>query len=219
MKSRTYVNEIDISKVKVGQDVQVGVDAFPDKEYTGKVTEVANIGEQLRNSNAKVFEVIIDVNEYDSILRPAMTTKNIIITDVIDSVLYIPIECIHSNDSLSYVYHWGEKQQVVLGKSNENEIIIRAGLEKDDNIYLMPPEGADDWRLNKLDTAIVNHFKRLDELQNKVEPKKEEELSPEELREKLMNMTQEERMKYIKENPEVMQKMGGGKGRRPGGRQ
>lgn len=219
MKSRTYVNEIDISKVKVGQDVQVGVDAFPDKEYTGKVTEVANIGEQLRNSNAKVFEVIIDVNEYDSILRPAMTTKNIIITDVIDSVLYIPIECIHSNDSLSYVYRWGEKQQVVLGKSNENEIIIRAGLEKEDKIYLMPPEGAEDWRLNKLDTAIVNHFKRLDELQNKVEPKKEDELSPEELREKLMNMTQEERMKYIKENPEIMQKMGGGKGRRPGGRQ
>ena len=62
MKSRTYVNEIDISKVKVGQDVMVGVDAFPDKEYTGRVTEVANIGEQLRNSNAKVFEVIIDVN-------------------------------------------------------------------------------------------------------------------------------------------------------------
>ncbi len=96
------------------------------------VTEVANIGEQLSNSNAKVFEVIIEVSESDSILRPAMTTKNMIITDVIDSALFIPIECIHSNDSLSYVYKGSYKHQVILGKTNENEIIIRAGLEEGD---------------------------------------------------------------------------------------
>src|SRR5690606_2594225 len=83
MISKTYVNEIDISKVKTGQKVQIGVDAFPDRKYTGEVTEVANIGEQMRNSNAKVFEVRIRVNEFDSILRPAMTTKNTIITSVI----------------------------------------------------------------------------------------------------------------------------------------
>jgi len=216
MKSRTYVNEIDISKIQVGQNVIVGVDAFPDKEYTGTVTEVANIGEQMRNSNAKVFEVIIEVNEFDSILRPAMTTKNMIMTDIIDSVLYVPIECIHSNDSMSYVYHGWSKQQVILGKSNENEIIIRAGLEEGNDIYLVPPEGASDYSIIPLDTAIVNHFIRLDEEKNGKKEEKEE-LTPEELREKLMNMTQEERMKFMKENPDLMQKMGGGQGRRPGG--
>jgi HlyD family secretion protein len=35
MKSKTYVNEIDISKVKVYQEVRIGVDAFPDKKFTG----------------------------------------------------------------------------------------------------------------------------------------------------------------------------------------
>ncbi|MDT8393329.1 MAG: HlyD family secretion protein [Bacteroidales bacterium] len=218
MKSRTYVNEIDISKVKVGQDVIVGVDAFPDNEYTGVVTEVANIGEQLRNSNAKVFEVFIEVNEFDSILRPAMTTKNMIITDVIDSVLYVPIECIHSNDSLSYVYRGRYKQQVILGKTNENEIIIRAGLEKGDNIYLVPPEGAQDFTLIELDTAIVNHFNRIDAAEKGNNSKGEEkELSPEELREKLKNMSQEERMKYIQEHPELLKQMEGLKGRKAGG--
>ncbi len=216
MKSRTYVNEIDISKVKVGQAVKIGVDAFPDKEYSGEVSEVANIGEQLRNSNAKVFEVIIEVTESDSILRPAMTTKNMIITNIIDSVLFIPIECIHSNDSLSYVYKGWDKQQVILGKSNENEIIIRAGLEKGDDVYLVPPEGAIEYDVTPLDTAIVNHCKRLDQKDKGKAPKKEE-MTQEELREMLMNMTQEERMKYMKEHPEVMQKMGGGSGKRPGG--
>jgi multidrug efflux pump subunit AcrA (membrane-fusion protein) len=219
MKSRTYVNEIDISKVKEGQPVEIGVDAFPDRKYTGEVTEVANIGEQMRNSNAKVFEVIIEVNEFDSILRPAMTTKNMIITDIIDSVLYIPIECIHSNDSLSYVYMDRKKQQVILGKTNENEIIIRAGLEEADNVYLVPPDGASDFNLVPLDTAIVNHYRRLDEQENGQEVTKDE-LTPEELREKLKNMTQEERMKFIQENPELMKKMmpaGGKQGMRPGG--
>ena len=218
MKSRTYVNEIDISKVSVGQDVLIGIDAFPDKEFTGEVIEVANIGEQLRNSNAKVFEVIIRVNEFDSILRPAMTTKNMIITDIIDSVFYVPIECIHSNDSLSYVYLGWVKQQVILGKSNENEIIIRAGLGSEDEVYLVAPEGASEYRVEALDTAIINHFIRLDE-EEKGTKEEKEELTPEEIREKFMNMTQEEKMQFMKDNPDLMKKMGSGQGRRPGGGQ
>jgi len=78
MNSKCYVNEIDISKVKAGQKVRISVDAFPEKKYTGVVTYVANIGEQLPNADAKVFEVTIKVNEYDPILRPAMTTGNLI---------------------------------------------------------------------------------------------------------------------------------------------
>lgn len=31
MNSKTYVNEIDISKVKAGQEVRIGIDAFPEK--------------------------------------------------------------------------------------------------------------------------------------------------------------------------------------------
>ncbi len=162
MISKTYVNEIDISKVKAHQSVEIGVDAFPDKKYTGKVSEVANIGEQLRNSNAKVFEVVIEVNEYDSILRPAMTTNNMIITDILDSVTFIPIECVQSNDSITYVYTSRSKKQVITGKSNENEIVIRAGLEDIDEIYLIPPEDAEDFRWNYLDSAIVNKFMRED---------------------------------------------------------
>ncbi|HDR68647.1 MAG TPA: HlyD family efflux transporter periplasmic adaptor subunit, partial [Bacteroidaceae bacterium] len=87
MISHTYVNEIDISKVKIGQKVEIGVDAFPERKYTGEVVEVANIGEQLPNTDAKVFEIRITINEYDTIMRPSMTTSNRIITSIHDSVL------------------------------------------------------------------------------------------------------------------------------------
>lgn len=158
MISKTYVNEIDISKVEVGQKVEIEVDAFPDKKYTGVVTEMANIGEQLKNSNAKVFEVIIQVNEFDSILRPAMTTMNKVITNVVDKALYIPIECIQNNEEMAYVYISRARRQVIVGTSNENEIIIKAGLEEGDEVYLVPPENAESYRIEELSKEVLSQF-------------------------------------------------------------
>ncbi len=150
MNSRTYVNEIDISKVRKGQKAIVSTDAFPDKKFSGVVTDVANMGQQMKNSNAKVFEVTIQLAGHDSVLRPSMTTKNQIIAETIDSVLFVPIECVHNNDSLSFVFMDHRKQQVRTGKSNDENIVIRAGLKMDDEVYLYPPKGAEEWRLRML---------------------------------------------------------------------
>ncbi|MCB8965148.1 MAG: efflux RND transporter periplasmic adaptor subunit [Bacteroidales bacterium] len=148
MNSKTYVNEIDISKVKKNQSVRVTVDAFPEKKFTGEVVDVANIGEQLPNTDAKVFEVVIRVNEYDPILRPSMTTGNQIITNVYDSVMYIPLEALHANDSISYVFtRKGKRQVVVPGEMNENYIIVEQGLGIDDEIYLSMPEKPEKFEL------------------------------------------------------------------------
>lgn len=151
MISKTYVNEIDISKIVEGQKVQVGVDAFPEKQYTGIVYEVANIGEQLPNTDAKVFEVRIELNESDSILRPSMTTSNRIVTQVFDDVIYVPLEAVRANDSVTYVYtKHKEKQIVVLGESNENFIIVEQGLKKGESIYLSTPMDAENYEYTGL---------------------------------------------------------------------
>jgi multidrug efflux pump subunit AcrA (membrane-fusion protein) len=204
MISKTFVNEIDISKVRVGQETLIGVDAFPDKEYTGVVSEVANIGQQLPNTNAKVFEVVVQVNEYDSILRPAMTTKNEIITAVIDSVVFIPLECLYTNDSISFVYKSRRKQQVIPGRSNENEIIIRAGLEEDDEILLAPPEDADSWSIDFLDPEIIAQFEEKEEEKVVEEPEEDPRAK---MRERWENMSEEDKKKFR----EKMGKERGGK--------
>lgn len=147
MLVKTYVNEIDISKVKVGQLVDIGVDAFPGKELKGKVIAVANIGEELRNSSANVFEVTIDVDGSDESLRPAMTTKNVIITEVLDAQVFIPLECLYVEDSTQYVYVKGSKRVVETGKSNDNSIVITKGMDAGDELYLLPPEGANEWKI------------------------------------------------------------------------
>jgi hypothetical protein len=162
MISKTFVNEIDISKVKVGQEVHIGIDAFPQKKFTGRVIDVANIGGQQMGSNAKLYEVRILLNEYDSVLRPAMTTNNTIITDVIDNTLFLPIEAVFGNDTVSFVFKKDGsrivKQQVILGKSNDNEIIILAGLNESEEVFLVQPKKSDDLELNLLPKELTEKF-------------------------------------------------------------
>ena len=117
MVSKTFINEVDIRKISVGQTVDIGLDAFPDKKLTGKITSVSNIGEQNPNADSKVFEVTVEIDGSDPTLRPAMTTSNTILAEVITN----------------------EKVQVALGKSNENEITIIDGLSEADKVYLSTP--------------------------------------------------------------------------------
>ncbi len=148
MISKTYVNEIDISKIKVGQIVRIGVDAFPEKKYDGSIFEVANIGEQLPNTDAKVFEVLIKLDEVDPILRPAMTTSNQMVTAVHEDVLFIPLESVQFVDSIPIVYKKNkERQVVILGESNENEVIVEQGLKAGDKLLLSIPDKPEDYKL------------------------------------------------------------------------
>ena len=175
MNSKTYVNEIDISKVKAGQEVRMGIDAFPDKKYTGQIIEVANIGEQLQNTDAKVFEVIISVDQSDSIMRPAMTTSNQIVTSVFSDVLFVPLEAIHNEDSLSFVYTKSHKKQIIItGETNENYIIIEQGLNEGDNIYISVPENTERFKLSG--EELIPVIKERERLKKEEERKIQEEV-------------------------------------------
>lgn len=141
MLSETYVNEVDIRKINVGQSVEISLDAFPEKKLNGKVIKVANVGEQRPNSDAKVFQVSIEVQEQDDLIKPAMTTSNKIITQSLDDALFIPLECLNThNDSITYVYKKNNlgfvKQEVEIGIANTNEVIVLKGLDKGDKLYL-----------------------------------------------------------------------------------
>ena len=159
MVSKTYVNEVDIRKVKSGQSVRIGLDAFPDKKLTGTVISVANVGEQKPNSDSKVFEVTIEINESDTTLRPAMTTSNTIIAEVLSNVVFVPLECLFSQgDSLTYVVKKTglgvSKHQVATGPANENEIVIEKGVDPEDQLLLTSPEGIEEKDITLLSTLF-----------------------------------------------------------------
>ncbi len=204
MISKTYVNEIDVSKVKTGQRVRLTVDAFPEKSYTGTVISVANIGEQLPNTDAKVFEVIMKIDGSDPILRPSMTTGNQIITKTFNDVTFIPLETVFATaDSIPFVYKKdGSRQVVVLGESNENDVIVEQGLKKGDRLYLTIPEDGERFKLQGDDLiAVIKEKKK----QNAEEEAKRQQngnrpqgmmpgnMTPEQMREFMQNLTPEQR--------------------------
>ncbi|MEL7146148.1 MAG: HlyD family secretion protein [Bacteroidota bacterium] len=159
MLSNTYVNEVDIRNVKKGQKVEIGLDAFPEKKLTGVVTSVANVGEQRKNSDAKVFLVNVEVNEVDESLRPAMTTSNKIIIERFKDVTYVPLECLHSQgDTITYVYRSAgfgvQKQEVKVGAANATDVIIEEGLSQNDQLYMSVVESVKDAEVKRLNANI-----------------------------------------------------------------
>ena len=164
MNSIGYVNEVDISKIQKGQLVDIVVDAFPDKQFTGRITSVANIGQQLRNQEAKVFEIAIEIIEKDDVLRPAMTTSNTIKIFNYEEVVFAPLEAFLS-DSLDYVLKkvGGKivKQEVVAGPTNSNDIIILQGVEEGDELCISPIDNLDELEWNYLPEEAKNSAQKV----------------------------------------------------------
>jgi len=147
MISETYVNEIDISKIKVGQKVTLSIDAFPDKELKGEVISVANIGQPMPKSDSKVFEVNIRIHGSDRDLKPAMTTGNVIQTGSYSDKIYVPSEAVFETDSTKYVYVKKKdvvRQIVDIGDENEDYVIVNKGIAEGEVLLLNEPEKLDD---------------------------------------------------------------------------
>jgi RND family efflux transporter MFP subunit len=155
MESVTYVNEIDVRKIAVGQYVRLSLDADPNKQLVGKVTAVANVGEQRPNADAKVFEVVVSVEGRDTTLLPGMTTSNAVETAVIPEALYIPLEAMAVVDSVPVVYTRSGgrlvRQEIETGAMNDNEIVVRRGLAAGDRVMLVAPPDAGSLPLVRLE--------------------------------------------------------------------
>jgi RND family efflux transporter MFP subunit len=154
MESVTFVNEIDVRKLAVGQSVALTLDSDPTKHLTGKVTSVANVGEQRPNTDAKVFEVKIEVQESDTTLRPGMTTGNLVQTMELDSVLHLPLEAVNNEGGVPFVYldRGGRvtKQEIFTGVMNDDAIVVKQGVEEGDRVLLSAPPNRASLALNRI---------------------------------------------------------------------
>jgi len=143
MESLTYVNEIDVRKLRVGQPVKVTLDADPSKALVGTIKQVANVGEQRPNADAKVFEVVVNIEKPDTSLRPGMTTGNAVETQAVKDVLFIPLDALVVENGIPVVFKTDggrvTKQEVATGAMNDDEVVIVKGLEEGQTVLLSPP--------------------------------------------------------------------------------
>ena len=142
--SEAIVKEIDIAKIKIGQYVNIVIDAFPDDIFEAEVIKIANIGQPISGLGMNGFKVVIKINNKGKNILPGMTTFNKITIGNYDDAIAVPRQSVFGNDSIKFVYKKQEgkfkRKEVKIAEENDTHIRILEGLEIGDKILLTLPE-------------------------------------------------------------------------------
>ena len=88
MQIDTNVDEADIGNTKEGQTANFTVDAYPEKTFTGKVSQVRN--SPIITQNVVTYDVVIAVDNKEMLLKPGMTANVAILTRTAKDAIKIP---------------------------------------------------------------------------------------------------------------------------------
>lgn len=95
IETEVEVDETDIPFIKLGQAASVTIDAFPDKKFTGKVTEVGNSAIQAAGAGSATratnFKVVVTLEGTVPDVRPGFTCTAVITTATRQKALSVPI--------------------------------------------------------------------------------------------------------------------------------
>ena len=143
------VDELDISKISVGQDVKITADALEGKVYTGKVTNVSINGTQ--SNGVTTYPVSVEITEFDNNLIPGMNIDAEIVVESVSNVLAVPVSAVTRGNN---VYVKGEKEseedrapegyktvKVQTGVYNDDFIEITKGLKEGDTVWIQSIAG------------------------------------------------------------------------------
>lgn len=88
MQIDSSVAEADVGSIRVGQDVQFRVDAFPDRSFAAKVRQI-RLNPTIA-SNVVTYNVVVEVANPDEILLPGMTAYLSVVIQTKTDVLMVP---------------------------------------------------------------------------------------------------------------------------------
>ena len=94
MVVKTFINEVDMEKLELGQKAEIQVRAYPNRAFSGEVREISPSGQS--RDNIIYFEVMIAVLGSPEELRPGMTADVDIIVVERKNTLLLPIEAAQS---------------------------------------------------------------------------------------------------------------------------
>jgi RND family efflux transporter MFP subunit len=143
----TDVSESNIEKIKINQDCQIILDAYPDKSYSGYVFKIVPSADRAK---ATVL-VKVGFKEYDSRVLPEMSAKVTFFTEKIDPsvleqkpILIIPNTAIVTENLNRYVFkvvdNKAVKVEVKTGELAGKYVEIKSGLQPGEKIISDPIE-------------------------------------------------------------------------------
>lgn len=148
------VDETDIGSVKVGQNATFTVDTYTGKTFTAKVSKISqtdvtnswntkssNSTSSTTTASVIYYYVVLDVDDPDNLLLPAMTARVEIVTSEKENALVVPISALKTDNRGSYVLlslpeGTTEKRYVSTGIYSDEFVEIEDGLSEGDTVAI-----------------------------------------------------------------------------------
>jgi RND family efflux transporter MFP subunit len=92
---KSYISEVDVGRLRVGQEVVIVADSYPDFTYQGRLKSIAPTGMIKQGESIVTFETEIEIMDPDPKLRQGMSCDIDIIMDSRENVLVLPVEAVH----------------------------------------------------------------------------------------------------------------------------
>ena len=153
----TDVDETDIGRIKVGQNVRITADAFENKVMRGKVLRIAPQGEI--ESSITIFKVKVEIlGQGKTLLKPKMSANVDIIIKRVANAIYVPREAITTTGDKTFAAILNaqgepEEVEVELGIGNLIDVQIEEGLQVGQKVVL------GDWRKIQKEAAMASDEK------------------------------------------------------------
>jgi HlyD family secretion protein len=140
--AEAFIPEVDIGKVQIGQRVELTIDAFPGKSFTGTVKSFGTlVRPKAWDIPNKVLDVQIALDQLDTaVMRPSMSIKVKIETGAIVDCLAVPLKAVLTTAEGAMVKVKSDagwrQQKVKLGDSNGVDVVVMEGLTAGERVAL-----------------------------------------------------------------------------------
>ena len=138
-----HLNQADVTRLKVGQEVAVQIEAVPGLKLTGKVDRLAP--QATFKNGVKGFSTRILLRQAEDLVRPGMTANLSIPLISAGNVLAVPLGAVFSNQGERFTWvkkaEGGfERRPVNLGVADYDYVEVTKGLAEGDEVSLVTPK-------------------------------------------------------------------------------
>ncbi len=135
----TYIDETNIGRVKVGQNVDFRVDTYKEKTFQGRIDDIYPQPEV--KENIVYYLAIVKIKPEDAVLlKPDMTASVKIYTETKQNVLLVPNEAVKFEEGSYVVYQGSEKKKVskkiTIGIRDEKRTEVKEGLSEGEEVLI-----------------------------------------------------------------------------------
>ena len=140
------VDEADRARLQLDAAVRIRVDAIPDREFDGRITDISLVARPDFTTFPPVrnFDVVVSLAETDPRVKSGMSASARIELDRLDGVVVVPTSAVFLRDGATVVYTVSrgrpEPRAVTVAHRSKDRVAIASGLSGGERIALRDPD-------------------------------------------------------------------------------